>query len=476
MLVGQVFSQAETNLGHLRNVYQASYVDPANYTDHRLSIGIPILSSNYVAFANTGFAVKHLLTKEKIDGYHRLDEKALLRSLRNKNYIYTGLEVDLFHVETKIKNFHWSVYSRERVDVRFGYPEDLFELPLRGNGAFKGDVIDFSGLAVDATHFNELGIGMTMSGIKTVYGNVIVGGKIKLLQGRSNIRTSTSDATISISEDIYEHDVNGELKIKTAGLPYSFQDGTTDFDPMSYFFNFKNLGVGIDIGGAIQLHEDLKLWGSMIDFGFIRWKTNPQALVANGDLFIGGFDIATELLGDSSNLSVDLLKDSLKNAFTLDTLTNERYTTMTTTKFNVGVDYKIIKNLEATATVNIFPYRGLRSTLALGLYYEPWRFLNISIVNTMQYKMLINPGFGLVIKPGPVQIYMVSDNILGAAFNPYASKSANFRIGINLVFGKDEPQIPPVLCPDHHTRHHKHKIKSNRPHRGSIRKLMKVKK
>lgn len=461
-------AQSETNLGHLRNVYQSSYVDPANYTDHRLSIGLPGISSVYLGFANTGFAVKNFLDDE-----NRIDGDKLLKSLRNKNYLFVGADIDLLHIEAKIKNYHWSFYSRERLDLRFGYPEDLFELPLRGNGAFVGSEIDFGGLALDAIHYNEIGIGWTMSGFKTIHGPVIWGGKIKLLTGRANIRTTETDATIAISEDIYEHSVSGDLNILTSGVPYDVSTGETNFDPMSYFLGFQNLGLGLDLGAAIQLDEDLKIWGSMTDLGYIRWKANPQGLSANANLYVGGWDIAADLLGDSSSLSTDLLVDSLQNSFDLDTVQDQKYTTMTTTRFNIGADYKITDKIEATATFNCFPYRGLRCAFALGLYYEPWRFLNISLVNTIQYKTLINPGLGLVIKPGPAQIYLVSDNILWAAFNPYASRAVNLRFGINLVFGKDEPQIPPVKCPNHHSRHRKQGKAKSLSHRFTVRKLVK---
>ena len=49
-----------------------------------------------------------------------------------------------------------------------------------------------------------------------------------------------------------------------------------------------------------------------------------------------------------------------------------------------------------------------------------------------QYSAL-NFGAGLVVCPGPVQLYVVTDNFL-AFINPKLAKATNVRLGVNLVF------------------------------------------
>jgi len=46
-----------------------------------------------------------------------------------------------------------------------------------------------------------------------------------------------------------------------------------------------------------------------------------------------------------------------------------------------------------------------------------------------------NVGFHVGFKPGPVQFYFASDNLL-TAFQPYASPQVNLRMGLSLAFGK----------------------------------------
>ena len=93
----------------------------------------------------------------------------------------------------------------------------------------------------------------------------------------------------------------------------------------------------------------------------------------------------------------------------------------------------------------MFLWQGLRSSLTAGVSQDFGRFFQFTVNNTIQYNRLFNVGLGLVFKPGPVQIYMVADNVLVSSFVQYDNfdvpiptyaTNVNFRFGINLLFGK----------------------------------------
>jgi hypothetical protein len=50
-----------------------------------------------------------------------------------------------------------------------------------------------------------------------------------------------------------------------------------------------------------------------------------------------------------------------------------------------------------------------------------------------------NFGLGLTVNGGPVQLYIVTDNILGV-FIPHKAKNLHLRCGINLTFGRKEKE------------------------------------
>ena len=54
-------------------------------------------------------------------------------------------------------------------------------------------------------------------------------------------------------------------------------------------------------------------------------------------------------------------------------------------------------------------------------------------------KSYTNLGLGVALKGGPVQLYIVTDNVLGMIF-PQNTKSIQFHFGINLLFGKKKSE------------------------------------
>jgi len=66
-----------------------------------------------------------------------------------------------------------------------------------------------------------------------------------------------------------------------------------------------------------------------------------------------------------------------------------------------------------------------------------WSYMNRSLANL---------GFGLGYGKSPVQLYMVSDNILGFIL-PMSAKNINLRFGLNLIFGcREELDIDQCGC------------------------------
>ena len=61
-------------------------------------------------------------------------------------------------------------------------------------------------------------------------------------------------------------------------------------------------------------------------------------------------------------------------------------------------------------------------------------------------RSLANLGFGLGYGRSPVQLYLVSDNILGFIL-PMSAKNINLRFGLNLIFGcREEVNLDDCGC------------------------------
>ena len=65
------------------------------------------------------------------------------------------------------------------------------------------------------------------------------------------------------------------------------------------------------------------------------------------------------------------------------------------------------------------------------------KWITLGATYTIINRSYNNLGFGFNINPGPVQFYMVADNLFGA-IKPQNARYAQLRFGINLIFGSEK--------------------------------------
>lgn len=434
-------AQIEYTMQSLRNVYQSSNYNPAYVPDYKLSIGLPVISSVYGYAGNTGFSFSDLVTEDLVNGSHRIDFDQLAGNFsRKKGFLFAGAQVDLFHIHFKQKNNYWSFHSKLRTDTRFSYPKDLFKLIADGNTGFDNNEIDLSGLAIDHTAYIENAIGFTKQLEKWT-----VGGRVKLLLGANNVRTSKADLKWKVNaDDIYQYEFTGDYEIRTAGLPKIDTSGEeTDIDE-SDFLKPQGLGFGVDLGASYQITPRLLVSGALNDLGFIKWSKNTYRYKSSSGYNYDG--VVTTIQGLDNEEPIDEFDYELE-------IEEKAYSTSLRTNVNLSARYKILHKLYADAVLNAYVYRRVRVGGSVGAYWEFKRFLNITLGNTMTYGRMINPSMGVVVKPGPFQFYVVTDNlatVFGPAMvaegsdnglvSPYRSKAFGVHFGMNLVFGRVKTQ------------------------------------
>ena len=210
--------------------------------------------------------------------------------------------------------------------------------------------------------------------------------------------------------------------------------------------NPKGIGGAVDFGASYQITSKLLLSASVNDLGFIKWKEDTYTYRSNEDFKFDGIVTTIQQIDRNQKIDTDI------KGYDYETIT-KGYTTSLRTSVNLSARYQLAKKLYADGVANLSVYRGLRFGASLGAYWEWKRFLNISVGNTLAYGRAFNPSVGLVLKPGPIQFYVVTDNLAtvfgpsmaskgvdNAFVSPYNSKAFGFRFGINLVFGRVKEQ------------------------------------
>ena len=441
MVMHRGFSQNELTFPLLENVLQSSYINPAHVPEHKVSIGLPIISSVYVGATNTGFTFRDI-TATTAEG-HRIKTSSIPSLLKKENYFYTAFNTDIFSLRVKVRHFYWSFNITNKFINRLSYPRDLITLAVKGNQPFIGNEVSFANAGMNTMHFTEYGLGIVKQHKKFIYGV-----RLKYLQGLSNVYFKTKDLSLKTGTEAenYAMEVSSDATVFTSGIP----SGTIADDyAKSYFTNTKNPGMGLDLGFTYKLSRRIVLAGAINNIGFIRWTDQIKNYNIKGGSKFKGADLGRDLLSarDSANgweETGDKYIDSLENSFEY-TETKQSYTTSLIPQLYVTGKYLISRKTHVGLTFYLEKYIAFRPALSLALYQEVGRWLNVVGSYSIQYGQFNNFGLGIVVKPPalPLQFYLCGDQLINKYTTPnddfipmpLSSKAFNLRMGMNIVFG-----------------------------------------
>jgi hypothetical protein len=462
---GYILAQQSNMLYFMDGVPQSYLVNPANQPRCNLYIGIPAISPFQVFIGNSSLSVSDIMWYENDSTrffYNTLEsQEDFLNNLGKSNFISTELSTNIFSFGFKSGDIYYTYDLTERLSFRGSYPGDLFKFFLEGNE--RGDEFDMSSTGVEAVGFMEFAAGVTHS----VNDQLKLGYRGKILFGHANISTRRTDLKL-ITEEVWTIRSKFEANATLPGINiptdeegnFTFSDiegqenlNTSDYIKMAT----ANKGLAIDLGVHYKPIDNLTLAASLLDIGFIRWKNNTYNISQDVEYIYDGieFDYSRR-----DSVFEDFL-DTLDNTFIFNN-TQEPYTSFLGAKLYLGGKYQIIEEISVGLLSRTEIFKGrIREQLTLSANFYPIKEIAASLSYSVMNKSFNNFGIGLSFKPGPFNIYIITDNIpLNFAVEqssgipiPNKTRALNFRFGFNLVFGcdkekakmKDQPLVRSVL-------------------------------
>ncbi|MEA3317275.1 MAG: DUF5723 family protein, partial [Bacteroidota bacterium] len=238
-----------------------------------------------------------------------------------------------------------------------------------------------------------------------------------------------------------------DSKTNADGDFVGFEDLDTDIDNLlDIALDHSNPGFAIDLGATYKPIDKVQVSMSIIDLGYIKWSDGLTNLDLDGEFNFTGIDLSSELDEDDDSDPMELLTDSIENSFTLSD-TQESYTTPLGAKIYIGGSYYLTPKVNFSLLTKFrFYEKKLYKALTVSANTRPIRGLSTSISYSIMNGNYTNLGFGLVLRPGPFQIYIISDNAASAALWGHKATSLNLRFGMNFAFGnrkkiKDFPML-----------------------------------
>ncbi|NLL27670.1 MAG: hypothetical protein GX259_02645 [Bacteroidales bacterium] len=465
----QATAQNDLLIQSSRIIPQSYYSNPALTPQCRIHIGLPGLSSLYVGSGHTGFNAKNVISNNISDSVE-INTKSLLKSLGKNNYIFTNINEELLSFGFKVKKRHYFNFSlMSHAYFRFSYPKELIKFGLYGNGTLLDEQLDIGNFRANINLYNELALGYTYKLDNTWS----FGSRVKFLSGMANINTKRCDISLYTESEFYDITATSDILINTNGLQYLTDTNNKEIDPKE-FLNFKNLGVGLDFGAFYKLNSEISLGLSVLDLGFINWKSNPMNIKSKekGSSFtFDGFTIKefVNIMKDSS--ITKNLGDTLISIFNIDSSYNS-YKSFLNTQINGSAYYKITKKDQLLYVIRAKFYDGgIHPSFHLSYLRKFGHIWHVMMSYSIENRNFTNLGLGSSLKLGPVQLYLLTDNVLGPViWNKYTWttkskdefgnqtikeekitvpsnwKNMNLHFGINLLFGcKPKKYNPPLL-------------------------------
>jgi hypothetical protein len=413
----------------LREIPQSNLINPAFIPEGELIIGIPFLSSISHSTYSSSFSFNDIFIKKAGSDSLYLNLSSIASKNYTKNFITGYVENDIIYFGLKIKkNGYLSSGIRNRVYSRVMYSTDMIKLLWNGNGNYIGEKLDLTNTFINHDHFLSYYVGYSL----VINKNVSLGLRANLNQGLSSIQTVKNELTMRTSahsDYIYNIDANTGFLVNTSGIVGDSVDGNQSIT--EYVFNFNNIGFSIDFGGDFKVSERIKLNVSVVDLGFISWKSNLRSYENTND------SVQFSGIYNDININEDVFQafaDSLNELFEIKEF-DQKFKTILPTRIYFGIEYYSLnkKNRYSFLFSGIFLKESFSSAFSLG--YD--RTISERFTFKVNYTYLkyapLNIGAGLVLNLKPIQIYLITDNIL-SGFYWSGQKYFNFRFGINLVF------------------------------------------
>ena len=432
--ISQVLSgQQDQQLYLMHYLGESNFLNPAVQSECKWFVGMPILSSVHINIANSAFSYKQLI-KSSGNGTYYADIDGVVNNLGRRSIIDAETHTTILALGYKRKQYYFAFSIIDKLNLPFTFPKDAAALAWKGNSQFEGAEAGLKGTGSYFTYYREFALGISK---KDEDGN-FKGIKGKLLYGKLNLSMPNTNASIYTDPNTFDLMFDGQVNINMSA-PVIINQSNGRINSISYddrasisqlLLNRKNWGFAFDLGFIHRYNEKIVISGSVLDLGFIRWRSNLNNIKAGGHFLYKG------PLGDTAT-TVSYFDDfinSFQDSMQVE-VTNKSYTTFLPTKLYLGATYALSGRINAGALISSVIYGTKLVTAAtISGDYNAFRRFHILASYSLMYRSYNNFGLGFSLGRGPLQFYAISDNFTGFIW-PLSARDINLRFGLNINLG-----------------------------------------
>jgi hypothetical protein len=450
MAVVNVDAQLPNTMYFMPGVPQSNRINPAIQPGCGFYLGFPALAPVRFQVNSSSLDFNDVIYyNSEIDSLimflHPLGDKdAFLQGLNDVNFLITSFGTSLGSFGFRAGKSFISVDLTARMDGNVYYPKGAFELLF--NGAPDGSEISLGGIGADVNLFSEFSLGWSREDF--LLPNLDFGIRGKALFGLANLSTMNSSFNLSSSLDVWSVESNMQINASAPSFVAFNDDFESEDGPVVVDEDFLNsappmelvksvisrdrFGLAFDAGINYRIIPQLQLSASLLDLGGINWNNTVEGSFEFNYDFANGIEVSPFTGIDTT--FIDELTDSLMNS--LQFSTGDPYFSKLNPKLFVGVSYYPIEKigfglLSRTDFLNEKISQQFTGTVNM----TTGKFINLSMSYSYLSNAFNNIGAGFSFNVGPLNMYLISDNIISGAFMPLNTRSVNLWFGMNLTFG-----------------------------------------
>ncbi len=430
----QLSAQQELMLHSLPDVWHSNSTNPSFFPENKIiAIGLPGIGLD--AAHSGDISYKDIFVK---DGDRtKIDFSKALDKLDPTNTVQFEQRIETVSFGIRLPGKIWlQAGHANRLSGSIVYPKALPALIWDGNAQYIGQTVDIA-MKTNISDWNEWSVGLAKG-----FGKLHIGVRAKYLTGTSALLTDDAhhSATLTTSNDIYQlslatdygfHAASLISAIDTAGLGFDLSVGKLKGKAFS-----KNTGFAFDLGAQFKVNEQITIDVALLDIGGkIKWTEKSNYFISQGEYEYTGATLpGADIINGSDSLDFATKLDTLNDIFKFQKTPQEFETTLPlrgyaggtfelSKRWSFGLGAYFQKRAEEKASVAV----GVNARLKL------FRWISLGAMYSVNERSAANLGFHLVLKPGPVQLYFASDNLLNA-FSVKSSPAVNLRTGLSLIF------------------------------------------
>lgn len=435
LLFVSTYSQNKQILYDFTGVPQSLMLNPGSDVNYKFYIGIPFLSGFSTHAGVSGFSASDLFLKDGVNFNDKFE--SFLSSIKNTDFGSINQQLELvsggFAIGKEKKRGYLSFGMYQELDFFAFFPKDIIALSVYGNEI--GKKFNFSDLNFKGDLSSVFHLGFH----KRIADDLVVGARFKVYSSIININSTQNNGYLLTDPSTYKQTLYSKIAINTSGAAnYNDDNFATNFadNLTKKMFLGGNLGFGVDLGLTYNLEDNIQLTASVVDLGAIKHTKE----IKNYN-YVGFYSFSNP---------IDIVGQELPEK----EYSYNSYTTWRPLKFNSSIRYSFDEKIysknnessyidsysknvfESSVGAQLFMMSTSKSPiLALTSFYEK-KFsdtFNVKITYTMDSFSYTNLGLGLSSKLGPVNFYILGDNLIGYTnFNKMNSMSLQF--GLNLLF------------------------------------------